>query len=661
MTIRILSKFRILAIASAFVLLAASPLAYSSRVEFNSTDIAFRAYISSAVQLASELREQSSSLGTQTSTGLGTNVQVTFDPNFLPQNEPSIAQNPSNSQNLVAGANDYRLVASGHQAWAGVYTSFNGGVSWSNQLIPGFPGSGTTNILSAFSVASDPSLAFDRSGNLYYSGIAFKFQGFTAVDGSVFVSKSTDSGTSFSQTVLVATGSTKIFNDKSYLTVDKSVGTFGGRVYVSWTRFTTTGDIMVSHSSDGGASFSAPVKISVSNLNQGSVPIVGPSGELYVVWDDIIDHFIMEAKSTNGGVSFSSPVVVSTYIPLPSPLPNSKFRTNDFPTAAVDDTIGNVYVAWADYRNGNGDILFSRSTNGGSAWSSPIKVNDDNTANDQFFPWMTVSSGRVGIDFYDRRLDPNNHLMDVFYSQSTDAALSFSPNVRVTDVSSNPDAVLFGSGQSFIGDYIGIISNATVVHPVWTDLRNVSPSTPADQDIFTDSLSSHDLALGALFPARNVMYQSVSVKPLNLTAVVQNLGVSTETSLTVSFFANGTLVGSTSIASLPGRSSTMSVFGWNTNALAKGKYLLSAKVSPVAGETNLSNDALATGNIAVRFPGDIDGDKIVDFNDITVLLFSYGSSPGSPTWNPLTDIDNSGVVDFNDVTISLANYLKVDP
>jgi hypothetical protein len=172
-------------------------------------------------------------------------------------------------------------------------------------------------------------------------------------------------------------------------------------------------------------------------------------------------------------------------VPLPSPLPNSHFRVNSNPSTAVDDISGIVYAAWADYRNGNADILFTRSTDGGLTWSAPARLNDDSTTNDQFFPWMSVSSGRLSIDWFDRRLDPSNHLMDVFYTLSVDGGSSFAPNLRVTSVSSNPDAVIFSNGQSFIGDYIGIASNATAAYPVWTDLRNVTPTTPANQDIFT--------------------------------------------------------------------------------------------------------------------------------------------------------------------------------
>ncbi len=444
-----------------------------------SPDGQFSSALSSGVLMA--LQHVTGSSNQLVSSTLGDDIQVSTS--TLPQNEPSIALNPSKPQHLVAGAND-QLVS---RNWLAVYSSPDSGLTWTSGLIP------MTGTLGSFQDASDPAVSFSENGTLYYSGVAFdvNFRTNVPFDGTIFVSKSTDDGTSFPQTTVVDTSSGKIFNDKPYLGVDETTGPFAGRLYVSWSRFTNSfqaSDIMVAYSGDGGRSFSSPNLISNSLSSQGSVPVVGPNGELYVVWDDLSNNQIVESKSTDGGVSFSSPVAVSSIVQLPEPpnfLANSFFRVNSFPTAAADDTDGNVYVGWADYRNGYADILSSRSLDGGATWSKPIKVNDDNTNHDHFFPWMAVSHGLLSIDFYDRRLDPQNHLVDVFYAESADGGASFSPNVRVTDASFNPDAIIFSNGESFIGDYIGIASNGTLAHPVWTD---IPPTSPSNEDIFTEGI-----------------------------------------------------------------------------------------------------------------------------------------------------------------------------
>jgi hypothetical protein len=576
----------------------------------------------------------------------GDDVQISTG--TFAQNEPTIALDPSKPQHLVAGAN---AQLSGSD-WLAVYTSSDSGLTWTNGLIP-------TAGLVGLQEASDPAVSFSQNGTLYYSGVAFNFLRASPMDGTVFVSKSTDDGASFPQTTIVDTSSGKIFNDKPYLEVDKTTGPFAGRVYVSWTRFTNSfqaSDIMLAYSSDGGRSFSSPRQISNSLLNQGSVPVVNPDGTLYVVWNDIsnfqnMQGQIMEAKSTNGGVSFSSPVVVSRDILLPQPpnnhLANSFFKVNSNPTAAADDTNGNVYVAWADYGNGYANILSSRTVDGGISWSKPIKVNDDTTTNDHFFPWMTVSHGIISIDFYDRRLDPGNRLIDVFYAESVDGGLSFSPNLRVTDQSSNPGSL------SFIGDYIGIASNGTLAHPVWTDLRIVSPISLVNEHIFTEQRRVDRPPVVApvsgqiVYPGAELRFSVKATDPdvgETLTMVV--LGAPSGSTFTSTPSTNGTVAGSfywiPSAAQAPGI--------YSVEFKASDGFLASSADASIVVNVNSPPFLVVPGPQSVNVGSKLtfivraaDPDPPPDFVTISCgncaqLGASFDSSTGNFTWVPASGI-----------------------
>jgi hypothetical protein len=542
----------------------------------------------------------------------------------------------------VAGANEQLAT----RDWLGVYTSSDGGLTWTNGLIP------TTGTLAGFLEASDPAVSFTQNGTLYYSGLVFNVQRGNAVAGTVFVSKSTDDGTSFSLTTIVASGSNKIggvFNDKPYLGVDQTTGPFSGRVYVSWTRFTSsaTSDIMIAYSGDGGRTFPSTVKVSSSPLNQGSVPVVGLDGTLYLIWNDLSNLQIMEAKSIDGGVLFSNPVVVSPYVPLPSHFPNSLFRVNNNPTAAADDTNSNVYVAWANYRNGYANILSSRSLDGGVTWSNPIKVNDDTTTHDHFMPWMTVSHGLISVDFYDRRLDPQNHLIDVFYAESADGGASFSPNLRVTDASFNPDAIIFSNGESFIGDYIGIASNGTLAHPIWTDLTNLSP--PTNEEIFTEGRPVDrppvlvPVGSQTTYPGAKLQFGVKATDPdvgETLTMVV--LGATSGSTFASTPSTNGTVGGS---------------FAWTPSAAqAPGTYSVEFKASDgfLASSTNASIMVMTNSPPSLLVPGpqtvtagspltfmvratepDPPPDSVtIICGNCTQLGASFDSSTGTFTWVP---------------------------
>jgi len=245
------------------------------------------------------------------------------------QPEPSIAINPRNVQIIAAGAQDFRRAAElraacGGDRWNGLYLSIDGGQNWANNLVPGYctdptQGEGSEQAVSEmfrFSTNTDPVLAFDAFGNLYYSHIAFNANPFRTIppstSGVLFVStfRVSDSGATYAKTVKVPSGSGlrktpfevgpgifSNFDDKQWMTVDNSLTSpFSGRVYVTWTKFEAQGgqsSIWVSHCGGNGAGneecqdftrghvLNTPV---AGGLVQESVPAAGPDGTLYIAF-----------------------------------------------------------------------------------------------------------------------------------------------------------------------------------------------------------------------------------------------------------------------------------------------------------------------------------------------------------------------------------------
>ena len=105
------------------------------------------------------------------------------------------------------------------------------------------------------------------------------------------------------------------------------------------------------------------------------------------------------------------------------------------------------------------DVMFVRSTDGGTTFSAPRRVNDDpvNHAKWHWFGTLSVApSGRIDVVWYDTRNSPNNVTSQLFYSYSIDGGNTWSPNVAV----SNPFNPFIGyPNQSKIGDYITIVSD----------------------------------------------------------------------------------------------------------------------------------------------------------------------------------------------------------
>src|SRR5207247_2266148 len=110
---------------------------------------------------------------------------------------------------------------------------------------------------------------------------------------------------------------------------------------------------------------------------QGSRPVVGPDGSLYVFWDGATRLSTLDStwvvKSTDGGASWGKPVQIST-LHDSGHLANAIFRVNSFPAAAAAPN-GDVYATWTTETATAGSVaVWSKSTDGGVTWSDPARV-----------------------------------------------------------------------------------------------------------------------------------------------------------------------------------------------------------------------------------------------------------------------------------------------
>jgi hypothetical protein len=435
------------------------------------------------------------------------NVLVTIDPEARSQNEVTIAAFPNDRSILVATARDTRQTSG--FSWAGYYRSTDGGVTWQNALVPGFPGDTSPEGLSSpvhdagWKIGSDPVITADREGRVYLAWLAFGPRT-TEFAGWVVLTRYSDFGATYDFTSVAYAGhdtpSDKLggpgnsrVTDKEWIAVDDTGGPCDGYLYMPWALFESSGGavpIVFQRSTDGGRSWSPIVHLShpPNTQNQGTTVAVGPRGEVYVAWEDFHKDQILFTRSLDCGQTFDMERGMTSIVPVPEPLPGSAYRLDSFPRMAVSQTTGSIFITWADYRTGNADVLLARSTDRGVSWSVPAVVNDV-TTNHQIFPAITTFDGRVDVSFYDSRNDPGGKLLDIYYAQSNDDGRTFLPNVRVTDAAFDPNLGITGGGAAFLGDYNGIASNAAGAHPIWADNRNVSPTALRDQDIYTATIS----------------------------------------------------------------------------------------------------------------------------------------------------------------------------
>jgi hypothetical protein len=525
----------------------------------------------------------------------GPDIRVNQDFSEEPQNEPTVAVSPTSPNLIIAGGNDYRL---GVPTGAAFYTSENGGVTWTDGILPfpllagppaapngspiaaaggdpDAPGGKSAQFTEPPSGTGDPVVAFGKarpvSSDPVLTGKTVAYYGYLGVSASfcehgIFVTRSTD-GLKWEQPIVPTrlpraglftpvywdqTDDCTVFNDKPWIAVDRSGGLHDGRVYVVWARFLyEDGDfqqstIEMEYSDDDAETWSAPINVSGASAelcpaqvrgragqcdeSQFASAVVGPDGVLHVAFinqqahgaeDGFRNQYLVTSINPDT-LERSGPYHAASLVDGKRDLPvngrglptlcNANFRVNMFGNLALDpsDPTGKtMYIVFADNRNGTSfdedtvvsqdpvdtflcpegkrtstDIFIVRSTDGGVSWVNPktnqpgdLRVNQDSSGNDHWFPFVAVSStGRLSVVFEDRRDDSFNRLTNTYVATSDDNGANWSED-KASSAASNLNYA-FGDWRvskdagSFIGDY-----NALAFAPdgtgyaLWTDAR----------------------------------------------------------------------------------------------------------------------------------------------------------------------------------------------
>jgi len=416
-----------------------------------------------------------------------------------PQTNPTVAVDPRDGRVLLAGSNSFLEGAER------VYSSIDGGRTWSTTTLTPRVGS-----LDA-SCSSDPSVAIDRERRQYFS---FDRSTPCAGDAPSRVYVATRAGVSgaWSTPTLVARLGRARIDDKPVIAVDNSpVSSHQGRVYVAWARVSRLikYSIVLSHSDDGGRTWSRPVKVNHDGdeLNYASIGI-SRDGIVYVAWTDASQYAIEVARSTDGGVHFGPehPAAGFSLIPIPQcgiglvlrADPRSCIQAN--PTVTVDASpgpySGRVYVSYTAtaYTGIQGPALTTFDADLEPLAGFPLRGEHRIVGRDpshryaaQFWVQSAVdeSDGALWICFYDTAGDPKQTRVHFSCSVSNDGGSSFAGPVRAASAAS--DESLPGARQ--YGYYQGLAVANRVAHPIWTDTRNLRSRA---EEIYTARLTRAD-------------------------------------------------------------------------------------------------------------------------------------------------------------------------
>src|SRR5438132_3737313 len=380
-------------------------------------------------------------------------------------NECVIAVDPTDGNKMTIAWRQFNDVTSNFRQGGWGYTT-NGGLNWT------FPGVLQNNVF-----RSDPVTQSNEIGNFFYLSLqSDQNLSFFCDDlwrstngGQSWVEQSPDRG---------AGG-----GDKEWFTIDKTGGPGHGFQYQADDGINCSGGgVQFQRSPDGWVTWQSPISIPNSPV-YGTLD-VDTDGNLFVGGEGFSTFFC--ERSSNAQIGGQTPTFDrSTAVNMggdlgggginPAGLDGMLFLAID---RSGGPTNNNIYMLASVEPPGRSttDVMFVRRTDGGVTFSSPHKVNDDpvNPSKWHWFGTFSVApNGRLDAVWYDTRNAANNTDSQLFYSWSTDAGVTWSPNVAVSNAFNPFEGY---PNQNKIGDYITIVSDNTGGNVAYSATFNFNPN-----------------------------------------------------------------------------------------------------------------------------------------------------------------------------------------
>ncbi len=422
------------------------------------------------------------------------------------ESEETVAVNPTNPNNIV-------IVTNVDHPAAGLFegVSFDGGATWTRKLI------GDNDNLG--DACCDPSLSFDKYGNLF---MTYLFN----VEIKVPIALSTDGGLTFNiianiakppKQSLSASGERRgLFRFVDQPTITAAQGEVwlvfngGGPIVATGAPVTGLGQV--------GSFITPEVVPGTNNCTYGDVAI-GPKGQVMQVCTLTESGqgggklFVNVDPDGLGPAGFGTRVFVAdTHVGGFDFIQAQPDRSVDAePGLAWDRRTGGphngrvylVYTLEHPNESNNMDIYVRFSDDEGATWSSPVRVNDDQTKNSQFLPKISLdpTTGNLAVVWYDSRNDlgtggpgdtdgvPNDDAQ-FWGAFSKDGGKTFTSNIQISAGTSNSH----DSGNHIdYGDYTGLSFFGGIAHPAWADNSNSTGNNPDgplhELDIYTASVA----------------------------------------------------------------------------------------------------------------------------------------------------------------------------
>ncbi len=580
--------------------------------------------------------------------GSFTSFQVNVDANHQniigdAANECSISVDPTNGSKKTIAWRQFYDVSSNFRQGGWGYTA-DGGATWT------FPGVLENNVF-----RSDPVTKSDEVGNFFYLSLQSNTQTSFFCDD---LWRSLNGGQSWT---LLSGEKGGGGGDKQWFTIDKTNGPGHGFQYQSDDGINCSGGgVQFQRSVDGGITWQNPINIPNSPV-YGTLD-VDSNGNLFIGGEGS-NTFYCE-RSSNAQIATqtptfdrSTPVNMGGFLGSgginPAGLTGQLFLAIDHSGGSTNN---NIYMLASVVPNGRSttDVMFVRSTDGGLTFSAPKKINDDafNPSKWHWFGTFSVApNGRIDAVWYDSRNAANNTDSQLFYSWSTDAGVTWAPNVAVSNSFIPSEGY---PNQSKIGDYITMVSDNTGADVAYSATFNFNPNrNQHEEDIYYVRVAPTTSSLNLLSAASRLTHGSAGTydiaMPLTGTSGVEDRSSSTYNAV---FTFDGT-VNSGEVLVVSGAASVGAISYSGNSMTAQLTGVTSAEIVTLRVQ-NINGDGQQHGDVPFGFlTADISANRVVDKPDKQQIMATKGQVVTAANFR--NDINLNGVVDNPDVQSVKAN------
>ena len=192
-------------------------------------------------------------------------------------------------------------------------------------------------------------------------------------------------------------------------------------------------EIFYKRSVDGGITWSGDVRLTNNTAVSEDVAIAVSGPFVHIVWSDLRDgnEEIYYKRSEDGGVTWGNDTRLT-------------FQSQESAGPSIAVSGNKVCIVWHDTRDSNYEIYFKSSSDAGITWGADLRLTT--TANVSEFPCISVSG--LGVHVAWEEETSGDWTYEVHYIGSSDGGISWGVDTRLTwddDESLNPCIAAHGN------------------------------------------------------------------------------------------------------------------------------------------------------------------------------------------------------------------------